>query len=219
MKDNKQNTLLLTVIAIATLLVAVVGATFAYFTATGGGQESTSTIQISGATLTIDYSDGSASLGVPQNVTGIEPQANALVTKTFTISGKNTAAGLTMPYEIGLMIVNNTFSNNALSYKLTNVAPTSGTITLVTNGEGTLPGSAVATRQNTATSASKSSTAVTNTYVKMADGTFAAKTTTAVDHVYQLEVFFLDDGTNQDHDKLAQFAAYVEISAKEATIN
>ena len=34
--DNKKNTILLTVIAVATLLVAVVGATFAYFTAQGG---------------------------------------------------------------------------------------------------------------------------------------------------------------------------------------
>lgn len=33
--ENKKNTILLTVIAVATLLVAVVGATFAYFTATG----------------------------------------------------------------------------------------------------------------------------------------------------------------------------------------
>ncbi len=36
---DKKNTLLLTVIAIATLLVAVVGATFAYFTASSGASE------------------------------------------------------------------------------------------------------------------------------------------------------------------------------------
>ena len=35
--DNRKNTILLTVIAVATLLVAVVGATFAYFTAQQGG--------------------------------------------------------------------------------------------------------------------------------------------------------------------------------------
>ncbi len=35
--DNRKNTILLTVIAVATLLVAVVGATFAYFSAQGGG--------------------------------------------------------------------------------------------------------------------------------------------------------------------------------------
>ena len=34
--DNRKNTILLTVIAVATLLVAVVGATFAFFTAQGG---------------------------------------------------------------------------------------------------------------------------------------------------------------------------------------
>ena len=34
--ENRKNTILLTVIAVATLLVAVVGATFAYFTAQGG---------------------------------------------------------------------------------------------------------------------------------------------------------------------------------------
>ena len=37
--DNKKNTVLLTVIAVATLLVAVVGATFAYFTAQGGATQ------------------------------------------------------------------------------------------------------------------------------------------------------------------------------------
>lgn len=34
--ENRKNTILLTVIAVATLLVAVVGATFAFFTASGG---------------------------------------------------------------------------------------------------------------------------------------------------------------------------------------
>ncbi len=42
---EKKNTLLLTIIAVATLLVAVVGATFAYFTATGSGSEA-SNVQV-----------------------------------------------------------------------------------------------------------------------------------------------------------------------------
>ena len=37
--ENRKNTILLTVIAVATLLVAVVGATFAYFTAQGTGSK------------------------------------------------------------------------------------------------------------------------------------------------------------------------------------
>ena len=45
MKDNsKTNTLLLTVIGVATLLVAVIGSTFAYFTAQVSGSEKTSTV-------------------------------------------------------------------------------------------------------------------------------------------------------------------------------
>ncbi len=48
---DKKNTLLLTVIAVATLLVAIVGATFAYFTAQiGGGKEAQITVE----TKTVD---------------------------------------------------------------------------------------------------------------------------------------------------------------------
>lgn len=55
---ERKNTILLTVIAVATLLVAVVGATFAYFTATttqsGAGETATgSTADLKGATLTL----------------------------------------------------------------------------------------------------------------------------------------------------------------------
>lgn len=54
--ENKKNTILLTVIAVATLLVAVVGATFAYFTAQGGSA-SQATVTVSTGTA------GSSSLG------------------------------------------------------------------------------------------------------------------------------------------------------------
>ena len=58
--ENKKNTILLSVIAVATLLVAVVGASFAYFTATGGtavsknvnvitGTAGSSSFEVSGA--------------------------------------------------------------------------------------------------------------------------------------------------------------------------
>lgn len=47
--ENKKNTILLTVIAVATLLVAVVGATFAYFTASGA-QGTTGAVTVSTGT-------------------------------------------------------------------------------------------------------------------------------------------------------------------------
>ena len=63
--ENRKNTILLTVIAVATLLVAVVGATFAYFTAQGGTsvnaavevqtyKTSTGSFNLDGAALTIN---------------------------------------------------------------------------------------------------------------------------------------------------------------------
>ncbi len=59
---EKRNTILLTVIAIATLLVAVVGATFAYFTAQTTAQGSgdsveTNTTNLKGATITFASAD------------------------------------------------------------------------------------------------------------------------------------------------------------------
>ena len=46
MKEGNNNTVLLTVIGIATLLVAVVGATFAYFSAQLSGTENQSTMTL-----------------------------------------------------------------------------------------------------------------------------------------------------------------------------
>lgn len=54
--ENKKNTILLTVIAVATLLVAVVGATFAYFTAQGGSASQADVVVQTGKA-------GSSSLG------------------------------------------------------------------------------------------------------------------------------------------------------------
>ena len=58
---DKKNTMLLTVIAVATLLVAVVGATFAYFSVTVGG--SSTTTPVTGGTdklATLTYKTGTA---------------------------------------------------------------------------------------------------------------------------------------------------------------
>ena len=55
---ERKNTLLLTVIAVATLLVAVIGATFAYFTATASG---TASSQVTVTTKSIDTVNTTAS--------------------------------------------------------------------------------------------------------------------------------------------------------------
>lgn len=71
---EKKNTVLLTVIAVATLLVAVVGATFAYFTATANtdngtsGTVNTTTANVAGATLEIGSVTGNSYLKYPGGV-------------------------------------------------------------------------------------------------------------------------------------------------------
>ena len=117
---NKQNTLLLTVIAIATLLVAVIGATFAYFTANIGVTQ-TSTITVNGATLTIAYAGGTNELTARS---GLEPQVASLGEKQFTLQAVNTT-DLRMPYTLYLAVSNNEFvldnatTGTSLSYKIT----------------------------------------------------------------------------------------------------
>ena len=61
--ENKKNTILLTVIAVATLLVAVVGATFAYFTATGGDAVSKQVNVITGTAASSSFAiDGAINI-------------------------------------------------------------------------------------------------------------------------------------------------------------
>ena len=80
---EKKNTILLTVIAVATLLVAVVGATFAYFTATSSVTgEAHSTGEIDTATV--------GSVGITQ--TDLGPSANQIYPGTMNWVGISVAA-------------------------------------------------------------------------------------------------------------------------------
>ncbi len=58
--DNKKNTILLTVIAVATLLVAVVGATFAFFTAQGGDAQKADVTVVTGTAASASLGSWSA---------------------------------------------------------------------------------------------------------------------------------------------------------------
>ena len=89
---EKKNTILLTVIAVATLLVAVVGATFAYFTATtqgeGNGTQSTNTTTSVGS-VKLNYSD-TTSGGDLKYPGGIIVQSG---TVTSTVEGTGSFTG------------------------------------------------------------------------------------------------------------------------------
>lgn len=103
MKEGKNNTVLLTVIGIATLLVAVVGATFAYFSAQLSGTETQST-------MTIQASNGGSSTldgGEAIIVKDIYPREEAWVNKKIAVTYDNTTATSgTYDYNVGLHYTN-----------------------------------------------------------------------------------------------------------------
>ena len=128
MDNNKQNSVLLIIIAVATLLVAVVGATFAYFTAYNSSG-STVTVNTKTGSMNILFSDGDDKATVKK--TDIQPSNTKLVEKEFTIEGRNitkssaqtvdaegkvtngTESSMLMPFTVKLNYTT-TFINNEL---------------------------------------------------------------------------------------------------------
>lgn len=113
MNENggKNNTILLTVIAIATLLVVVTGATFAYFAAVVRGNETASSISITasetGQTLTLGG-------GEQVNLTNIYPKGTAAgsewVTKNISLSSNALEGNTgTSVYAFTMSVDKNTF--------------------------------------------------------------------------------------------------------------
>lgn len=113
MNENggKNNTILLTVIAIATLLVVVTGATFAYFAAVVRGNENASSISITasetGQTLTLGG-------GEQVNLTNIYPKGTAAgsewVTKNISLSSNALEGNTgTSVYAFTMSVDKNTF--------------------------------------------------------------------------------------------------------------
>ena len=129
-KGNDKNTVLLTVIGIATLLVAIVGATFAYFTASVNYTDATSTLYIKAAAGgTTEYTGG-------EQVTleNIYPRTDAWAEKVISLTYKNSATELTFRYKIDL-VYTNTLASDYLTYTFEPV--NSGEVCVGTNQPST----------------------------------------------------------------------------------
>ena len=218
MKDNsKTNTLLLTVIGVATLLVAVIGATFAYFTAQVGGGESATTVKMNAGVLKINFANGNTF----QTTEGFEPtkaavecekkegayycdqaQYSPVATKKFTLTGTNTTLAsdnMKMPYTIKLVVTQNQFSTGAIKYTLTGTKEggnaAAGELVQIPNWVDVATGAADA--------------------AVLGSGYFLPGTETI--HKYKLDIYFPDNHINQDTDKNKVFGAKVEISTAQIT--
>lgn len=137
---DKKHTVLLTVVAIATLLITVVGTTFAYFAATITGNDTAQEITISSQNITLAFEDGEF-----VNNTNIVPGWTG--SKTITITN-NGAANTPLKYAINWTAITNSFSSddqqNYLKYTVTGesqkIAGGAGDSAAATiEGEQTLP--------------------------------------------------------------------------------
>ncbi len=140
MENNNKHTIFLTVVALATLLIVVVGTTFAYFTSrvTTNGDDETQTV-IKSATLGITYEAGAkVVLGTEEQ--GIFPGAST--TNTFTV--KNTG-DYDSAVDISWKDLANDFAGSDLVYTLertdedgTNKVPVKGETVIPKTGENLL---------------------------------------------------------------------------------
>ena len=107
MEDGRGQTIFLSIIGIATLLVAIIGATFAWFSITVTGNDNPTDIVITSSNLgQVSFNDGTAiDLGklMPGNFT----------TKTFTVSQTDPSATGRISYNIMLNVRANTLTPNA----------------------------------------------------------------------------------------------------------
>lgn len=238
MKD-KNNTLLLTVIAIATLLVAVIGATFAYFTNTLKGEDD-STVTLKSALLTITFNDASGSSIITANK-DIEPREEALITKNFTLTPSNPTSQ-TMPYKLYLVVDKNTFTNQnaatvegitgstakSLYAELVANTTTSATGEKVTSGKWYVPetvtytggfdeANATAITPTTPLYKDEAGQDVIAIGIDMGEGAFAANATDP--HSYTLNIYFKDSDLSQDTDKKKSFQGHIALSTYESAIS
>jgi hypothetical protein len=164
--NNKGNMILLTIISVATLLVAVIGATFAYFNISINSKDSDTTIEVTNGTISIEYADNA-------NIQFGAAQAGTLVaTKTFTINGLITGSS-NLNYQVDLKINNNSYADNELVYTITsNNDSNNGTI---------IPGNDV--RTNIPTGANN---------VVVGKGLFAGPIPTGATHTYTINIYVAD---------------------------
>lgn len=185
MDNNRGQTIFLSVIGIATLLVAIIGATFAYFSITVTGNEGASSIFITTAVLgEVSFEDGTEI-----RLENIRPEDDKTqnpneATKQFTVAYTGTEE-LTKPivYQITLEEFENTISPNAQTgwfvHSLTgtsNKAGTDGDV-LVSLAQTDVPEKAAQPTQ------------------LGANGQLNAPETT---HTYTYNIHLLDSGTNQN---------------------
>ena len=223
MEKGKNNAVLLTVIGIATLLVAIVGATFAYFSARttyNYEDDPNSVLKITsssnGGTIIFEGGD-------PIPVSNIYPKDGDWVNKTVNVKYSNPTTVYDYSYDL-YVVYDNEFDTNQVTYTF---APATGTVCLT---NGSLATSDAGCTKSVTTSSTAGDTiiaAVSSTGFKnttdgqeplgtqtefLGTGTFKP-TENQVNHVYSFKIQFPNDTTNSQNTQQGKsLNAYIRIS-------
>lgn len=213
MKEGRNNTILLTVIGIATLLVAVAGATFAYFTAQTNYNDLSSTLYIKAGDSTSLSLEGSY-----VELKNIYPKADAWDTKVIRFTN-TTPEGTVMTNDVNYtlyMKVQNEFSSGALKYTLTRVTG-DNKVCLTKYGDASCAADqqVTTTDTNTGNLVPEINTATGITVTGTGEVTFGngkfVEGTQQKSHVYLLTIYFPETNSNQNADQNKTFTGTVSV--------
>ena len=179
---SKQNKILLMIVTLG-LILAASGLTYAFFTSFSSS-ESASTIAAKGGNMSIKYASGNGNIVVEN----IYPREAAWVNKSFTVTGNNTT-DLDMYYSISLVKDNADISVNPLTYTL--------------NGVNTSNNGSIIPSITTPEHFSDNTT-------ELGVGKFNKGNN--LTHSYVLNIYFKDDGTNQNYGQEMNFSAHLIIN-------
>jgi hypothetical protein len=178
------------IIVFVSLVIMALGVSYAYFTASISGSESSTTVTVAGGTMGIVYSSGKTI-----TVANVTPGWSDI--KAFTVTGNNTTSA-NMSYNVYLIIETNTFADDAIAYSLT------GTNTGL---NGTLI-------PNIASTNLKTGASTTNLGI----GTFIGSVTNKA-HNYTLTISFINKDTNQNSDQGKSLTGYISVEAHKAPLD
>lgn len=179
---NKRNKTLFYIIGV--FIIAIIGITISYAFFTSGmstGEDDTSITSNAGI-MKIVYNGGNKI-----TATKLLPNDEAFATKIFTVTGTNTTKEINMPYEVKLVVDNNTFKS-PISYTLT--------------GENT--------GSNGTIISDISETDIKGSSVTLGSGLF--KNASSKVHTYTLKLFYKDTNTDQSADMGANIKVHIEVT-------
>ena len=186
MESNRGQQIFLSVVGLATLLVSIVGATFAYFTVQVSGNNTASSITVTTANVAgVTFTDGSAI-----TVTNAYPGYSKA--KTFTVASAGGDANSSIQYIINLVTTTTTLSaasqaTGEVYYSLSGTKSGSGTV---------------------ATTVTKANAPTSNTTTQIGTGTLKGNET----HTYTFTFGITERGSAQDYLQGKTFAGKIQIA-------